>query len=271
MTISIDPHVFGSPFITWVALFTLAGIALGLALMMGRLGNSAAWGRRRELYSVGLWAVFWGLVGARLFHVIDFWDFYSTAPFQSLYLWSGGLSLWGALLVGGGGALWHARRRGFQVKAFADSLAIAGLAGLAVGRIGDLISGERPGTGTSWPWAVEYTHPASESFAGAPGIGTHPIEAYELLLALAVLGVVLAMTGRLGSVGRAAWRWSLLPEGASLVAAGGMLAAGRFVIGFVRTESTMAGLMQSQWVAIAVLLGAVLYTLTFATKGRFTR
>ncbi|MEE8518496.1 MAG: prolipoprotein diacylglyceryl transferase family protein [Dehalococcoidia bacterium] len=245
MTISVDPQVFGSPLITWVAVFSLAGIVVGLFLIL-RYG--AATRQRREVYSIGLWAILWGLVGARALHVLDFWGFYSEVPFQSLYLWNGGLSLWGALVLGGGGALWHARRRGLATARFVDSLAVAGLAGIVVGRVGDLLSGERPGTGTSWPWAIEYTHPGSESYA--QGFAAHPVAAYELLLALAVLGAVLYLSRR--------WP-SILPQGAGLAATAAMLAVGRFAIGFVRTEPAVLGLTQVQWVAVAVLLATGVY------------
>ena len=66
MTISVDPQVFGSPLITWVAVFTLAGIVVGLFLIL-RYG--AATRQRREVYSIGLWAILWGLVGARALDV----------------------------------------------------------------------------------------------------------------------------------------------------------------------------------------------------------
>jgi prolipoprotein diacylglyceryltransferase len=245
LIISLNPQALGSPLVAWVALFTLAGIVVGMLLMM-RDGVSE--GRRRDIYAIGLWAVFWGLIGARGFHVIDSWDFYSESPFQVLYLWNGGLSLWGAIIVGGGGALRHTRHRGFALARFADSLAITGLAGIGVGRIGDLLAGERPGTGTSWPWAIEYTHPDSESFS--PGLQAHPVAAYELLLTVSALIVLRYVTKRWGSA---------LPDGMLLAIGVAMLAVGRFAIGFVRTESTDLGLTQAQWVAVAVLIGTGIY------------
>ena len=63
MTISVDPQVFGSPLVTWVAVFTLAGIVVGLFLIL-RYG--AATGHRREVYSIGLWAILWAIQWAMM-------------------------------------------------------------------------------------------------------------------------------------------------------------------------------------------------------------
>lgn len=245
MIISVDPQVLGSALVTWVGLFTTIGIAFGLVLIMR---NDVAQGRRRDVYGIGLWAVFWGLVGARTFHTIDFWDFYSVSPVQSLYLWNGGLSLWGAIIVGGGAALWLAQRHSFSLGPFADALAIAGLVGMSTGRVGDVLSGERPGTGTSLPWAVEYTHSSSESFA--KGLEIHPVGMYELLLALAVLGTLQHFSKR--------WQ-GRVPDGGLLVIGMAMLAFGRFGISFVRTEPVILGFTQTQWVAAVVLVAMGVY------------
>ena len=187
MTIAFDPTLFASSALSWASLAALAGIALGLALMMRqapRLGLTS-----RDTYAVGLCGVLWGLLGARLLHVADYAGFYADAPFRAFYVWEGGLALWGAVLAGSAGAVWHARRRGASVGRFADALAVAGLAGMAVGRAGDFIAGATPGALTSLPWGVVYAHSRSEAFAA--GAAVHPVALYELVLDLAVLGLLL--------------------------------------------------------------------------------
>ena len=258
MTLSIDPHVFGSALLTWVSLFTLGGVALTIGLLLRRarglrLSPSA-------VYAVALRAMLWGLLGARLLHVADYADLYADAPLRALYLWSGGLSLWGGVLAASAGGLWHAHRRGFALGRFADAAAVAGLWGMALGRLGDFLVGERPGLATSLPWGVEYGH--ADAAAHLDGVAVHPVAAYEGLVDLAVLGLLWALrtgrmarfTRRLGRLGRGP-----LPEGATFAAAIGAYAAGRFVIGFARVDPTLLGLQQAQWLALAVLAGVAYY------------
>jgi prolipoprotein diacylglyceryltransferase len=204
---------------------------------------------RRDTYGVALRVVLWAILGARVVHVVEFGSFYSEVPFQTFYLWQGGLSLWGALIGGGGAALWHARRRGVAIGRFADALAVAGLAVMASGRIGDLIGGERPGTPTSLPWGVAYANERARAYLG--GVEAHPVAFYELLLALSALGVVLWLRN-----GR---RRTLAPDGAAFVLAMAVYAVGRFFISFVRDAPEGFGLQQAQWIALAVLAAAALY------------
>ncbi len=251
MTLSIDPHVFDSALITWVALFTLAGIALTVGLL---LRSSTAFGASRSaVYAVAVRAVLWGLLGARAFHVADYASLYADTPLSALYVWSGGLSLWGGVLAASAGGWWHARRRGIALGRFADAAAVAGLWGIALGRLGDFLVGERPAEPTTLPWGVVYAHPDAAAYLD--GAAVHPVALYEGLLVLAVLGLLWALrTGRLARLVRIP-----LPEGATLAAAAAAYAAGRFVIGFARVDPSVLGLQQSQWIAIAVLAGVAYY------------
>ena len=273
MTISVDPRLFGSPVVSWVSLLTLVAIAVGLAIVMrqaAELGLS-----KRDVYAIGLRSVLWGLLGARLLHVVDYAGFYADAPFRVFYAWQGGLALWGAVLAGSAGALWHARRRGANVGRFADTLAVAGLAGMAVGRVGDFIAGERLGTPTSLPWGVEYAHPRSEAFMIDTAV--HPVALYELLAGLLVLGMLLRFlwlrrtlpTDSNGSgLGARVNAWIRgAPEGAGLVAALSAYAAGRFVTTFARVNPTHGGLQEAQWVALVVLAAVGFYTWRLRRSG----
>ena len=251
MTLSIDPHVFGSALLSRVSVFTLAGIALTVGLLLRGAGDLGA--SRSAVYAVAVRAVLWGLLGARLFHVADYAGLYADAPLRALYLWSGGLSLWGGVLAASLGGLWHARRRGIGLGRFADAAAVAGLWGIALGRLGDFLMGERPAETTTLPWGIVYAHP--DAAAHVAGIAVHPVALYEGLLVLAVLGLLWALrTGRLARLGRGP-----LPEGATFAVAAAAYAAGRFVIGFARVDPTLLGLQQAQWVALAVLAGVAYY------------
>lgn len=241
MTIDLNPDTLGLPLTT---ASTLIGGLTALAWML----RQAPFFRLTQgsVYAIALRTTLWAILGARVSHVIDFAGFYAGVPFQVFYLWNGGLSAWGALLVGAAGAIWHARRRGASLGNFADYLTLAGLVAIAAGRIGDLLAGERVGTATSVPWAVTYTNAGAAAFdAGA----VHPVAAYELLAigAIAVALVVLRRWLRSG--------WAIAPAFAGYAVA-------RFAIGFVTVEHMHLGLGLSQWIALAVFAAISWYGFT---------
>ena len=242
MTISYGPYAFGSPFITWVGFFTIAGILVGALLFACAMPRQGA--SRRTAFRLVLISVFGALLGARLFHILDYLDFFTGAPFHIFYLWEGGYSLWGGVLGGLAVGLWKAGREGLERLPVADTAVLPGLTGLAVGRAGGVIGGDPPAAGSSLPWAVVYDHPDSFAFAG--GAGVHPVALYEALLSVAVALCVLR------------WR-RRLPEGAVMPMALAAWGAGRFVIAFVRLDPTMYGLQQAQWIGLVVVAAVALW------------
>ena len=239
MTISLTPYAFGSPLITWAGLATLAGLLIGGALFARAAAPLGA--SRRDACAITLAASLGGIAGARLLHIADYPSFYADAPFQALYLWNGGLSLWGAVLGGLAAGLWRAGRAGLAPAETADAAALPGLAGVAVGWTGSAAAGDPAGAASSLPWAIAYAHPASPAFAD--GAAAHPVAAYELLLTAAVaLGV--------RRWGRRAPRGMLAPL--ALAAWG----AGRFLIAFVRLDPAWLGLQQTQWIGLIALAAA---------------
>ncbi len=232
MTISLDPHLFGSPLLPWATLTALLGVGAGVWLF---LRNAPM--ERQAAYGLAFGALFWGVVGARVLHVVDYAGFYADAPFRVLYLWSGGMALWGGLIGGAAYAAWRLRRDRTLLARVADTAALPVLIGMAVGRVGDLIGGERAGRLTSLPWGVNYAHEDAEAYAG--GAAVHPVAAYELLLALTLAAVM--------------WRLNVrLRDGARFTLAMTGYAAGRFLLTFARVDPSWGGLQQAQWIALAV-------------------
>jgi phosphatidylglycerol:prolipoprotein diacylglycerol transferase len=241
MTIGLDPYVvsIGPLLLGWVNLFTLAGVTLGVVLALRwakAVGVSLSAG-----YGVALRAVVWGLVAARLFHVADYWGFYSAVPWRTLDVVTGGLSLWGAILGGAVGAAVYAHRVGLPVRLLADAAALAALVAQALGRVGELLAGELMAKATALPWGITYTHPGSVSYGTDP-VRLHPVALYEMLWDAALLAVL--------------WRYRrrLRPDGALFVAYLAGYAAGRSAISFARLDPVLVlGLQQAQVVGLAVL------------------
>lgn len=104
-------------------------------------------------YNIALLAVIGGLIGARLLHVLQFWDFYSENIFTIINLLSGGLTWYGGLIGGFLAATVYIKIKGLDFWKLADIIAPALTAGQAVGRIGCILGdGGHVGTLTNVAW-----------------------------------------------------------------------------------------------------------------------
>lgn len=176
--------------IHWYAIIILIGIVLATLWTNARLTKRG--GEPWVVIDVALWAVLFGLVGARFWHVFthpsDY--FYEGAnPWAILFIWEGGNAILGAL-IGGGIGVWIAcRRLGIRFWSFADALAPGLLLAQAVGRLGNYVNNELFGGPTDLPWGLQI-EPSNPAFpAGLPSDTLfHPTFLYEMLWNL--LGVV---------------------------------------------------------------------------------
>ena len=145
-----------------------------------------------------LWAVPLGIIGGRIFHVLTHPDdyFYAGANLlKTLYIWEGGMAIFGALILGGVGAFIGCRMSGLRFWSFADAVAPALLLAQAFGRFGNYFNHELFGLPTNLPWGleIESTNPAFP--AGLPADTLfHPTFLYEIIWNL--LGVVVLLFHR---------------------------------------------------------------------------
>ena len=172
------------------ALCIIAGIVLAAWITEKRF--VARGGAPGDVLDIAVWAVPFGIVGGRLYHVITTPEPYWGAdgdPVRALYIWEGGLGIWGAIALGGVGAWIACRRRGIPLPVFADALAPGLLVAQAVGRLGNYFNQELFGRPTTLPWGLEIApqfRPAGyEQFATF-----QPTFGYELLWNLAAAAVV---------------------------------------------------------------------------------
>ncbi|MBI4231129.1 MAG: prolipoprotein diacylglyceryl transferase [Planctomycetes bacterium] len=118
-------------------------VALGFlaALGVGR-ARARAVGIPPEIVSdVGTWVVVAGLLGARLLYVVAFWDQFRDRPVSILWIWEGGLVLYGGILAGTAAGIVVVMRRHLPLWRFADAVAPGTLLGIALGRIGCFLNG----------------------------------------------------------------------------------------------------------------------------------
>ena len=179
--------------------FPLRGYALCIilgvvvAIWMGERRWVARGGLPGQVSDISVWAVPFGLVGGRLYHVVTDPARYFGAggdPVAALYVWQGGLGIWGAIALGGVGAWIGARRNGMRVPPLADALAPGIVIAQAIGRWGNWFNQELFGRPTTLPWALEIDRgnrpPGYESFETF-----HPTYLYECLWNLGTAGLVL--------------------------------------------------------------------------------
>ncbi|GAA1656477.1 prolipoprotein diacylglyceryl transferase [Actinoplanes couchii] len=170
------------------ALCLIAGIALAVWMTDRRL---QARGHRAGLAAdLAVWAVPIGIVGARVYHLITSPQAYfgeNGDPIRALYIWEGGISIWGAVAGGALGTWIAARRLGVPLSDVADAVAPALPVAQAVGRLGNWFNNEVYGLLTTLPWGLEIHDMSTGRLL--PGL-YHPVFLYEALWNLGVAALV---------------------------------------------------------------------------------
>ncbi len=253
------------------ALCIIVGIVV--ALLIGDRRWQARGGERGVIYDIALWAVPFGLVGGRLYHLLTDWRAYfgegGIGWEATLRIWDGGLGIWGAVALGGVGAWLGCKRHGIPLPAFGDAIAPGIVLAQAIGRIGNYFNQELYGRETTLPWGLKIFWREDAAGVRDPhlldGVSTgelykivQPTFLYELLWNVLVFLLLIYLDrqfrighGRLFAVYVAGY------------------CVGRFGIELLRddTATHIAGIRINSFTATFVLIGAVVY-FVLAPKGR---
>ncbi len=242
------------------ALAILAGIVVAGFIAIRRY--RARGGPEGAVLDAIFWAVPFGIVGARIYHVFSSPDAYfgpNGDPWLAFAIWNGGLGIWGAIPAGALGAWISLRRAGLRLAPFADSLAPALAVAQAIGRLGNYFNQELFGASTTLPWGLQI----SEQTLRAQGLdypaGTlfHPTFLYELLWNLALAGVLVWLDRRLRlGHGRVFW---LYVFGYTL---------GRVWIEYLRIDEAeeVLGLRLNVWTSIIVGVAALIIFIVISRR-----
>ena len=235
------------------ALCIITGIIIAVLLTNRRLTKRGAepW----VVIDIALLAVPLAIIAARIYHVVTHWDFYfgeGANPLSALYIWEGGIAIYGALIGGAVGAWLGCRWTGIRFWTFADALAPGLLLAQAIGRFGNWFNQELFGLPTDVPWGLEIDYPNPAWPIGLPeGTLFHPTFLYEVLWnGLGVL--VLLWVGA-----RFRLQWGRL-FALYLI----WYSAGRIVWESIRIDPSdiFFGIRTNVWAAIAgVVLGLVIF------------
>ncbi|MCL4294454.1 MAG: prolipoprotein diacylglyceryl transferase [Anaerolineae bacterium] len=242
ITISIDPVIFsiGHLMIRWYGLIVATAVIVGVWLAAREAERKGF--KKEDIYDAAMWIVPGGLLGARLFHVLDHWSHeYAANPVRALYLWEGGLAIWGGVIGGLIAGIILARQRRWRLPRLLDAVAPGLVLAQAIGRVACIITGDAVGKPTSGPFGLAYTNPG----AMVPQLGVYytPTQVYEIIMNLFIFAVL--------------WRWrdKKLPDGALFLIYLLLYSSLRFLITFWSSYEIIAlGLNQAQLISLAALI-----------------
>ena len=240
-TVTLDPILFsyGHFMVRWYSLILMAAIFVGIAITRREAVRKGI--GDKVINDVILWIIPAGLIGARLFHVIDHWpDRFAADPIRAFYIWEGGIAIWGAVAGGLVGLMLLAWRRKWRLSVLLDTLAPGVALGMGLGRIACVITGDAMGQATNGPFGFAYVSPR----ALVPQLGVYytPTPIYELILNVSIFVLLWRL------------RRERLPDGVLFLLFLLLYAGGRFLITFWSSYQTIAfGLNQAQIVSMIVL------------------
>ena len=210
------PLPWGSLRIHAYALCILAGIIVGLWL------TSRRWNKRGtpegSLWDIAIWAIPFGIIGGRLYHVFSSPDAYFGPGFDGTgdlslipQIQRGGLGIWGAVLLGAVGAWIGCRRAGVKLTAFLDAAAPGLLLAQAIGRWGNYFNQELFGSPTTLPWGLQVDADNANFPPGMPADTLfHPTFLYESLWNLVGVALLLILDRRFNfRRGRLFWLYAM--------------------------------------------------------------
>jgi len=238
--LTFDPILWKpGPFeLSWHGLFT--ALAVIVAVLYGLRRARAMGFPEQPLTDVAIGLVLGGMIGARLFFVLDHIDHYISHPVEALRIWEGGIAVYGAFIGGIAGGYLAAWRAGLPAWPLLDAAAPAMLVGQAIGRLGCLSNGDAWGEPTGASWGLVYMHTDAAVPGELIGVATHPYPVYEMAGVTLLLGFL--WLGR---------RWLASTGTLFLVTALGY-AGIRFGLSFFRQETEFFwGLQQAHLVALA--------------------
>lgn len=269
--INIDPVIvhIGALSLRWYGLMYAVAIAMGLWLIRKyteRKGIS-----QDQVYRVLWWCVIGGLIGGRLYFVIqqpDLVSGYLEQPWRILATWEGGMAFFGAIFAVVPILFWRSLRMRINPFVMLDAAALFAACAQPFGRIGNLINGDITGAQTTLPWGTVYDNVNSWACLDPSKchVPLQPAAGYELLLNLVLIAVLLFLARRYRKPGALMATYLF---GYCIT---------QFIVFFARASEPLVklggvldwGLKQAQWTAI--IFAIVLIPITIlAMRSHFAR
>ena len=222
-----------------------------IAIWMGEKRFQARGGRAGAVSDAAVWALPFGIVGGRAYHVITHYQYYfgPDKDFWAIFkVWEGGLAIWGAIAFGALGVWIASRVHDFDLIKMADAIAPGLLIAQGIGRLGNWFNQELFGVPTTLPWGLEISlyrrPPGYEMFETF-----HPTFLYELLWNFAAAALLIAIDRRVKLTHMRAFAMYLM-----------LYATGRLITESLRIDpaNVILGLRVNMWTTLMVFAGGAL-------------
>ena len=252
--------------IHYYALCIITGITV--AIWLGRKRYASYGGNPDDVSEAAVWAVPFGIIGGRIYHVITSPQKYfgeNGNPVDAFRIWEGGLGIWGAILFGAIGAFIYFRthKTTLRFNQFLDALAPGVIIAQAIGRVGNFFNQEVFGKPTNLPWGIEirlFKRPDGyEEF-----LKFHPTFLYELIWCLFIAYLLIKLPRFIKKfVNNSGDVFALYVFGYT---------TGRLWIEALRIDEAnyFLGFRLNMWVCLFVLAGSAIYLFKSTRRGNLT-
>lgn len=214
--------------------------------------------------TVTIMAVVLGIVGAKIFHLLENWDYFLRSPLEMMFS-AGGLTFYGGFILAAVVIILYLKKKKIPVLKITDATAPGLMLGYGIARIGCQLAGDGDyGIPSNLPWAMSYergTYPPSVAFKDFPeivekygingvvpdNILVHPAPLYELVAAVVLFLILWRLRRKITVDGKLFFIY--------LTFAG----AERFFVEFIRINPTLiTGLSEAQLISLAfIIIGTV--------------
>ncbi len=144
-----------------------------------------------------------GILGARLFYVIQFWDEFKNNLLMIPRVDKGGIVFYGGFIAAVLAIYIYSRRKKLNFFGVIDVMAPSLALGHAFGRIGCFLNGCCFGRPCDLPWAVRFPQGSMPEHC-YPGASLHPVQLYESLFNFALAGLLFVFLRKTKVCGRTA-------------------------------------------------------------------
>jgi len=207
----------------------------------------------KRCLDLAFWVIVGGIVGARIYHVIHQWHYYSNNPLMIFNIWAGGLGIYGGMVGGAIAAIIYCKKHKEDLWKWADIVAPWLALGQAIGRWANYATQELYGKPTDLPWGI-YIIPKRRIIGYENYSHFHPLFLYESIWNFITFLILLYILKKHNNKLLKGELFSLYLSLYSL---------GRFFVEFLKPNVwKIAGVPMAQLIGIIVISTSIIIALT---------